>query len=51
MKYRVLSGRYRDQLVTIVKRNGSAVRVATIGAPVAVFWIARKNIEAVPMGA
>lgn len=51
MKYRVLSGRYRDQIVTIVRRNGSAVQVCTVGVPVAVFWIARKNLEAVPMGA
>lgn len=50
-QYRVLSGRYRDQIVTIVKRNGSAVQVCTVGVPVAVFWIARKNIEAVPMEA
>lgn len=47
MKYRVLSGRYRDQIVTIVRRNGSAVQVATIGAPVAVFWVSRKRLEAV----
>jgi hypothetical protein len=47
MKYRVLSGRYRDQIVTIVRRNGSAVQVATIGVPVAVFWVARKQLEAV----
>ena len=50
-QYRVLSGRYRDQIVTIVKRNGSTVQVCTVGVPVAVFWIARKNIEAVPMEA
>ncbi len=48
MKYRVLSGRYRDQIVTIVRRNGSAVQVATVGVPVAVFWARRKNLEAVP---
>lgn len=47
MKYRVLSGRYRDQIVTIVRRNGSAVQVATIGVPVAVFWVALKRLEAV----
>lgn len=47
MKYRVLSGRYRDQIVSIVRRNGSAVQVATIGVPVAVFWTSKKNLEAV----
>lgn len=47
MKYRVLSGRYRDQIVTIVRRNGSAVQVATVGVPVAVFWVARKQLEVV----
>lgn len=47
MKYRVLSGRYRDQIVTIVKRNGSAVQVCTVGVPVAVFWTQRKRLEAV----
>lgn len=46
-QYRVLSGKYRDQIVTVVKRNGSAVKVATIGVPLAVFWIARKRLEAV----
>ena len=46
-QYRVLAGKYRDQIVTIVKRNGSTVQVATIGVPVAVFWIARKRLEAV----
>lgn len=46
-KYRVLSGRYRDQIVTIVRRNGSTVQVCTVGVPVAVFWIARKRLEAV----
>lgn len=46
-QYRVLSGRYRDQIVTIVRRNGSAVQVATVGVPVAVFWTARKNLEAI----
>ena len=50
-QYRVLAGKYRDQIVTVVKRNGSAVKVATIGVPIAVFWIARKNLEAAPMGA
>lgn len=46
-QYRVLSGRYRDQIVTIVKRNGSAVQVCTVGVPVAVFWVSRKRLEAV----
>lgn len=47
MKYRVLSGRWKGQIVSIVKRNGSAVQVATVGVPVAMFWIARKRLEAV----
>ena len=47
MKYRVLSGKYRDQIVTIVRRNGSTVQVCTVGVPVAVFWVARKQLEAV----
>ena len=47
MKYRVLSGRYRDQIVTIVRRNGSTVQVCTVGVPVAVFWVSRKRLEAV----
>lgn len=46
-QYRVIAGKYRDQIVSIVKRNGSTVQVATIGVPVAVFWIARKRLEAV----
>lgn len=46
-KYRVLSGKYRDQIVSIVRRNGSAVQVCTVGVPVAVFWVARKNLGAV----
>ena len=46
-RYRVLSGRHRDQIVTIVRRNGSTVRVCTVGVPVAVFWIARKRLEAI----
>lgn len=29
-KYRVLAGKYRDQTVTIVRRNGSTVQVATV---------------------
>lgn len=45
--YRVLAGKYRDQIVTIVRRNGSAVQVCTVGVPVAVFWVARKQLEAV----
>lgn len=51
MKYRVLRGKYRDQIVTIVRRNGSAVQVCTVGVPVAVCWTRRKNLEAAPMGA
>ena len=47
MKYRVLSGKYRDQIVSIVRRNGSTVQVCTVGVPVAVFWVARKRLEAV----
>lgn len=47
MKYRVLSGKYRDQIVSIVRRNGSAVQVCTVGVPVAVFWVSRKRLEAV----
>lgn len=46
-QYRVLSGRYRDQIVTIVRRNGSTVQVCTVGVPVAVFWVAKKNLEAI----
>ena len=46
-QYRVIAGKYRDQIVTIVRRNGSAVQVATVGVPVAVFWARRKNLEAV----
>lgn len=47
MKYRVLRGKYRDQIVAITKRNGSAVQVATVGVPVAVFWTTRTNLEPV----
>ena len=46
-QYRVIAGKYRDQIVSIVRRNGSAVQVCTVGVPVAVFWIARKRLEAV----
>ena len=46
-QYRVIAGKYRDQIVTIVRRNGSAVQVATVGVPVAVFWVSRKRLEAV----
>lgn len=46
-QYRVLSGRYRDQIVTILRKNGSAVQVCTVGVPVAVFWVSRKRLEAV----
>jgi hypothetical protein len=47
MKYRVLRGRYAGQLVAIVKKNGSAVRVATIGVPAVEFWTVRTNLEPV----
>ena len=46
-QYRAIAGKYRDQIVSIVRRNGSAVQVCTVGVPVAVFWIARKRLEAV----
>lgn len=46
-KYRVLSGKYRDQIVTILRKNGFTVQVCTVGVPVAVFWTRRKNLEVV----
>jgi len=46
MQYRVLRGRYAGQIVAIVKRNGSAVRVATIGVPALEFWTGKNNLEA-----
>ena len=44
IKYRVLRGRYAGQIVAIVKRNGSAVRVATIGVPAVEFWTGKNNL-------
>lgn len=43
----MLAGRWKDQIVTIVRRNGSTVQVCTVGVPVAVFWVAKKNLEAI----
>ena len=48
MQYRVLRGRYAGQIVAIVKRNGSAVQVATVGVPVITFWTGRANLEPMP---
>lgn len=44
MQYRVRCGRYAGQIVAIVKRNGSAVRVATIGVPAVEFWTGKNNL-------
>lgn len=47
MQYRVLRGRYAGQIVAIVKRNGSAVRVALVGVPADEFWTPKANLEPV----
>lgn len=47
MQYRVLRGRYAGQIVAIVKRNGSAVRVALVGVPADEFWTQWKYLEPV----
>jgi len=46
MQYRVLRGRYAGQIVAIVKRNGSAVRVALVGVPADEWWTSKNNLEA-----
>lgn len=48
MKYTVLRGKYRDQIVAIVRRNGSAVLVATVGVPAQTFWTSKNNLEPIP---
>lgn len=46
--FRVLRGKHAGQVVGIVKRNGSAVQVATVGVPVITFWTGRANLEPMP---
>ena len=45
MKYRVVAGKHAGQIVTIKTKNGSAVRVVTVGVPLVEFWTAKTNLE------